>query len=529
MEKLYPEFYNDVFGPIMHPGSSSRMAGPCRAGFLCHCLLGEDVASIRVEFDKTSSFADMFGFMNEDVGLLNGVLGRLPDAEDFFEIKEKLKQRAIPYEFVFNEMKECLHPNAMKIILTGVSGRAASMVAISTGGGMVKITKINGYDFEGYGDTYVIAVFDPGGNLASETLSHIISKEQEPLSAGTGSNGKGGILHWFLMEQEPDPNLRNAFPGIEISVLEPVLPVRTTRSKKPQLFSTFTAWRRVAEERDMSLYETAIAYKIAASGWTREEVVAYMRDVVAKAMHRRIHALYDEKITPVESSFFPDYTKSWQECSAKHHLVSGAIARSIYYFNGVWAKLPGVLDVPGPMWSGGGIIYSVLSSVATEYKLDDRAVLRGLFIAAAVGAICYTNTEPTGEVIGCAGECGVCAAMAAAAVVEMLDGSPAQVETAATLALLATIGWPCDPIIGGLDQPCLSRAMYVAVMPLVYAQWALAGMDPVISFDEALETADRVGRSLPKELHCSGHGGVCATKSARKCRAEYERWQMTKF
>ena len=39
----YPEFFNDVFGPVMQPGSSSHTAGPCRLGYLAGCLLGEPV------------------------------------------------------------------------------------------------------------------------------------------------------------------------------------------------------------------------------------------------------------------------------------------------------------------------------------------------------------------------------------------------------------------------------------------------------------------------------------------------------
>jgi L-serine deaminase len=31
---LYPEFYNDVFGPVMQPGSCSHTTGPCRLGYL---------------------------------------------------------------------------------------------------------------------------------------------------------------------------------------------------------------------------------------------------------------------------------------------------------------------------------------------------------------------------------------------------------------------------------------------------------------------------------------------------------------
>ena len=61
---LYPEFYNDVFGPIMAPGSSSHMAAPCRAGYMCNSLLGGDeVAEIVVEMDNDGSFKGTFGTM----------------------------------------------------------------------------------------------------------------------------------------------------------------------------------------------------------------------------------------------------------------------------------------------------------------------------------------------------------------------------------------------------------------------------------------------------------------------------------
>lgn len=59
---------------------------------------------------------------------------------------------------------------------------------------------------------------------------------------------------------------------------------------------------------------------------------------------------------------------------------------------------------------GGGFIFGVLSAVAETLKLPEETLLDGLFVAADVGAICYTHTAPTGEVIGCTGECGCCAA-----------------------------------------------------------------------------------------------------------------------
>lgn len=48
--------------------------------------------------------------------------------------------------------------------------------------------------------------------------------------------------------------------------------------------------------------------------------------------------------------------------------------------------------------------------------------------------------------------------MAAAGLTEMMHGTPEQVEAAASLTLQATIGWPCDPIPGGLcETPTGSR------------------------------------------------------------------------
>jgi len=80
----YPEFFNDVFGPVMQPGSSSHTAGPCRLGRLAGDLLGQPVARMRIEMDEQGSFAGTFGIMAEDRAMVAGVLGFLPDDERLF-------------------------------------------------------------------------------------------------------------------------------------------------------------------------------------------------------------------------------------------------------------------------------------------------------------------------------------------------------------------------------------------------------------------------------------------------------------
>jgi L-serine dehydratase len=114
--------------------------------------------------------------------------------------------------------------------------------------------------------------------------------------------------------------------------------------------------------------------------------------------------------------------------------------------------------------------------------------------------------------------------MAAAALVEMAGGAPDQVENAASLALQATIGWPCDPIPGGQGQPCRSRILSATCMASVFADLALAGRAAVLPLHEAIDVADAVGRQLAPDLLCTSRGGACATPTAQQLAGAFRTW-----
>ncbi|MCR4805678.1 MAG: L-serine ammonia-lyase, iron-sulfur-dependent, subunit alpha [Clostridia bacterium] len=523
MVQLYPEFYNDTFGPIMQPGSSSHMAAPCRMGYLCNSLLGEELAAIRVELDTEGSFTGTFGLMNEDLGMLNGAAGHLPDYPDFFEIKPRLQAAGIPYEFDFCVMKESSHINAVKFILTGKSGKKASLVANSTGGGMVETVWVNGYGFAGKGDTWVLLAYDPSHSRSHEQLLEAVSAGGTCLEDGIAPAQQGeGCAHWFKLEKEPSAELKATLAPCDC--MKPVLPVPTTSAKKPQLFDTMVEWRRLAKEQGKSLVDVAIDYEMAASGWTREEVVAYMRDKVQPAMYRRSHASYEEEgLEWQHTPFDQRHEQAWLD-SEQDNMVKGPIFKSIKYMEANFPSFKGVLNVPGPMGGGGGLIYGTLSALQDEYGYTDEQLLNALFISAGVGALCYTRSAPTGEVTGCTGEMGCCSAMAAAGVAYLRGGTDEQIENAATFALMAAIGWPCDPIPGGHGMACHVRGLYMASMSVVCAQYALLGMDPVLPFHEELDVADRIGRSLSGDLLCTSRGGHCWAPSAQKCMKAFRDW-----
>ncbi len=524
--EYYPEFFNDVFGPVMQPGSSSHTAGPCRIAYIAYCLLGESPVFADFIMDPGSPLVSTFGLMNEDGGLLGGAMGFLPDDERLLRARSIAAEQGLEYHFTVAGMKESSHINSVKIVLRGAGGKTATVVGDSTAGGLIEIKSINNYPLRLKGDSHTILLFDP-----EHTLSERAVKTAEDLLAGV--TGKGsvfkhgeGVVYYFNVCVLPDiREIRKALPGVRAELLKAVLPVITRPDKKGQLFDTLVKWRALAETGKAGLYEIALEYERNASGWDRNEILGYM-EFIERTLYRQTHALYEENTEVDRNPFEPFYARQWEEYTRNGKLLSGSmnseILKLVFAVN---AKLPGIKIVPGPMGTGGGYLYSALYTVCRFRKLSRSDLLRGLFIAAGVGSISYTRSSPTGEVMGCAGECGVCCAMASAAIVEMCGGTPVQVENAASFALQSFIGTPCDPISGGFEHPCLSRIVKAALMSVVYADMSLAGFDAVLPYHEVFDVAAKAGERYAAEMVCHSYGACCtAAPTAKKQALKFNQW-----
>ena len=81
----------------------------------------------------------------------------------------------------------------------------------------------------------------------------------------------------------------------------------------------------------------------------------------------------------------------------------------------------------------------------------EKDVQQALWCAAAVGMLLSRNASVAGAEGGCQAEVGSAAAMAAAALAQMLGGTPEQALNASSIALGNLLGLACDPI-GGLVE-----------------------------------------------------------------------------
>lgn len=163
-----------------------------------------------------------------------------------------------------------------------------------------------------------------------------------------------------------------------------------------------------------------------------------------------------------------------------------------------------------------GILPAVLIETARKLDSTRKEVLNALLVASGFGAIFIANATVSGAEGGCQAECGVAAAIAAAAAVYLYGGTPKMCANAVGIALMNCMGLICDPVAGLVQLPCSFRNAGQAANAVCAADLALAGQTTVIPVDEIIEAMYKVGKKLPVELKETSLGGLATTPTAKK-------------
>ena len=169
-----------------------------------------------------------------------------------------------------------------------------------------------------------------------------------------------------------------------------------------------------------------------------------------------------------------------------------------------------------PTAGSSGIIPAAVLTVMEEFDLKEGDALRGLLTSSAVGKVITINATVSGAEGGCQAECGAAAAMASAAVVEMLGGTPEMALDAASISLKNIMGLVCDPIAGLVESPCSKRNASGVVNALISAEMALAGIKSVIPFDEVVEAMYIIGKDMHSDYKETAKGGIAGTPTGIK-------------
>ncbi len=110
--------------------------------------------------------------------------------------------------------------------------------------------------------------------------------------------------------------------------------------------------------------------------------------------------------------------------------------------------------------------------------------------------------------VGCQGEVGVAAAMAAAGFACVLGGSNVQILFAAERALAPHLGLACDPPAGRIEQPCIERNAHAATRAYEAAMAAVRIPAPRLGLDVLARSLVESGRGMAARAKTASIGGI---------------------
>ncbi len=166
--------------------------------------------------------------------------------------------------------------------------------------------------------------------------------------------------------------------------------------------------------------------------------------------------------------------------------------------------------VTAPTCGSAGVIPAVVRLLRRHQKIPLEKVRGALLGAAAVGFIAKQNASISGAEVGCQGEIGVAASMAAALVALANDSGVRIAENAAETALEHHLGMTCDPVKGYVQIPCIERNAMGAVKAYTAYLIAREGLPDwhMVGLDKAIEAMNMTGRDMRAEYRETAKGGL---------------------
>lgn len=197
--------------------------------------------------------------------------------------------------------------------------------------------------------------------------------------------------------------------------------------------------------------------------------------------------------------------------------MAGAISRALAVA-GCNASMGRI--VAAPTAGSCGILPGCLVSLYEDRGFAERDIVMSMFTAGAFGMVIAQNASIAGAQGGCQAECGSASGMAAAALVELMGGTPAQCADACAISIVNQLGLVCDPVAGLVEIPCIKRNVSGLMIAFSSADMALAGVAPKIPADECIDAMREVGNALPAALKETAGGGLAATPTGMKLRKQ---------
>ncbi|WP_055445751.1 L-serine ammonia-lyase [Lacinutrix mariniflava] len=214
-----------------------------------------------------------------------------------------------------------------------------------------------------------------------------------------------------------------------------------------------------------------------------------------------------------------DWLNSIRQSEVKFRQILKWVSCFALSVNEVNASLGRV--VTAPTNGSAGVIPSVLMyyMVIENHEADFKHIKQFLLVAGEIGSIFKKGATISAAMGGCQAEIGVSSAMAAAALTELLGGSPEQVMIAAEIAMEHHLGLTCDPIGGLVQIPCIERNAMGAIKAINAAELAL-DTDPKnakVPLDKVVQTMWETAKDMNNKYKETSEGGLAVSVNMADC------------
>lgn len=522
MKRQHPSIFNDIVGPIMVGPSSSHTCAPSRIGFLCQQLISGQLKRAVIAFAKEGAYTLMYKGQRSDMGYVNGLLGRRPEDPRLRNAFSDAEKAGVEVLFTIEDFDPIV-PNISHITLENAEGEKVIIYSDSTGGGTVKLLAIDGFDVAILGDCYELLLRTDCGEAENQSIFQKINALL-PCTEGhsISTKGKQGLINLKYRTACPKEflqQLQSMEHITDVKQLEPILAVPSNRQADIP-FESAEEMLQLAEKENKELWELAIEYEMARSGWSYEQVYSYMESVVKTMEYSSTEALKGD----IDMSGILSPTAGKIESYVKKNpkaIDMGVLNTAVPWAMATmeYSSAMGVV-LCAPTGGSAGIFPGAVLGVANHMNLSMEQKIKAMFVTAVIGIVMSKDCNYSAELYGCQVEPGAASGMAAGGLVYLMDGSPAQSCQAASCAVQNILGTICDPVAGLVQIPCINRNAMSAANAVVSANMVMGGFDPLIPLDQTAETLFRVGRQLPSELRCTCRGGLCTTPRGKQLAQE---------
>lgn len=497
--------FNDVIGPVMRGPSSSHCAAALRIGRLARDLMDGEISEVLVEFDRAGSLPTTHESQGSDMGLFGGLLGWNADDERLPSSAQALVDAGIKLRIETVDVGDP-HPNTYRLTLRNAR-ETHSLVAVSTGGGMIEVIEIDGVPLHMDGGYHETLIWQSGCDLS------LI--QNDSAKAETTFSEDEVIIHDLsdkqLLQVKSD-RFVTSDESLVTKRLSPVLPVPSRKNLRVP-FTSCADMLKHDGSQNTPLWQLAIDYEQARGGFNECEVIDKMSDIV-RILRKSIASgiagtTYEDRVLHHQSGRFAE------SMNAGRLLDGGALNRIILQVTALMeVKSSMGVIVAAPTAGACAALPGTVIAMAESMGQDEEDMAKAMLAAGLIGVFIATRWTFAAEVGGCQAEGGAASSMAAAALVTLAGGTRDQAIAAASMALQSMLGLICDPIANRVEAPCLGKNVMAASNALSCANMALAGYDPLIPLDEVIDAAKAVAERMPREHRCTSLGGLAVTPTS---------------